>query len=72
MEASLGLGLSYPCQIASPTAALICHFQSLPSYDIKKRRMESGRRLTVEGGGIYIYVRRQEQIVGDEEKQRTH
>ena len=55
----LGWGPSYPCQTASPAAALICHFQSLPSHMMKERRMESGRRLTVEGGGIYIYVRRQ-------------
>lgn len=58
VEALLGSGPSYPCQTASPAAALICHFQSLPAHVMKERRMESGRRLTVEGGGIYIYVRR--------------
>lgn len=59
MGVLLGWGPSHPCQTASPAAALICHFQSLPSHMMKERRMESGRRLTVEGGGIYIYVRRQ-------------
>lgn len=44
-----------PCQTASPAAALICHFQSLPSHVMKRRGMGSGRRLVVEGGGsIYM------------------
>lgn len=73
LEALLGLGPSYPCQTAALMAALICHFQSLPAHVMKERRMESGRRLIVEGGGnLYICEKTEEQIVEDEEKQRTH
>lgn len=37
-----------------------------------RARMESGRRLTVEGGNLYIFEKTEEQIVGDAERQRTH
>lgn len=34
--------------------------------------MESGRRLAVEGGDLYICEKTEEQIAGDQERQQTH
>ena len=54
-EALPGPGPAYPCQTASPTAALICHVQRLPSHLMKERRMEVGEGFQVrEGGSIYM------------------